>query len=51
MTGQRQQLNSLTAYIDASNVYGSTKAVSKTLRTFEKGVYVNCFIFAKYSTA
>ena len=34
-TGVRQQLNIITAYIDASNVYGSTPEVAAALRTLD----------------
>ncbi len=33
----RQQLNEITAWIDASNVYGSEQAVADSLRTFVNG--------------
>ncbi len=35
--GMRQQVNGLTAFIDASAVYGSTTNMSATLRTFRGG--------------
>ena len=35
--GQRQQLNLLTSYIDASNVYGSTRERQEILRLFVGG--------------
>ena len=36
-TGTRQQVNGITAYIDASGVYGSDKATAESLRTFDGG--------------
>ncbi len=36
-TEPRDQMNSITGWVDASNVYGSTKEVSDRLRTFELG--------------
>jgi hypothetical protein len=33
----RQQVNAITAYLDLSNVYGSTLAVANALRTFSHG--------------
>ncbi|XP_069110183.1 peroxidase-like protein [Argopecten irradians] len=37
MPGQREQLNTLTSYIDASNVYGSTQAEQDSVRTMING--------------
>ncbi|TRY75693.1 hypothetical protein TCAL_04782 [Tigriopus californicus] len=34
----REQINGITAFVDASNVYGSTKAVAHSLRTLSKGL-------------
>jgi hypothetical protein len=34
----RQQINAITAYLDLSNVYGSTQAVANALRTFTGGL-------------
>ena len=36
-TGARQQINSITAFIDASNVYGSDTARAASLRSFSGG--------------
>ena len=36
-SGQREQLNLATSFIDASQVYGSRKSVSDSLRTFTGG--------------
>ena len=36
-TAVRQQLNGITAWIDASNVYGSDKKTAATLRSFKDG--------------
>ncbi len=33
----REQLNQVSSYLDLSQVYGSSKAVSDSLRTFQKG--------------
>uniref|UniRef100_A0A2P2HX17 Peroxidase-like n=1 Tax=Hirondellea gigas TaxID=1518452 RepID=A0A2P2HX17_9CRUS len=35
--GPREQINQITSYIDASNVYGSTKSVADSLREAEGG--------------
>lgn len=35
--GVRQQVNTITAYIDGSNVYGSDEATAASLRSFEGG--------------
>ena len=35
--GAREQKNAITAYIDASNVYGSDEATSKLLRSYSNG--------------
>ena len=34
VTGPRQQLNQITSYLDASNVYGSTREEADELRDF-----------------
>lgn len=35
--GRREQLNQVTAYVDASNVYGSDRCEARMLRTFIGG--------------
>ena len=35
---ERFQLNDLTAYVDASNVYGSTNIKANALRTYSDGL-------------
>ena len=37
--GRREQLNSVTSYIDASNVYGSTTKEAIALREMQEGKY------------
>ena len=37
-TGARNQFNAITAFVDASNVYGSTDSVAKSLRTYGGGM-------------
>ena len=36
--GVRNQFNAITAFVDASNVYGSTESVAKSLRTHSGGM-------------
>ena len=35
---ERFQLNDLTAYVDASNVYGSTNILANALRSYKDGL-------------
>lgn len=37
VSGRREQLNQVTAFVDASNVYGSDRCEARMLRTFIGG--------------
>ncbi|EEC10299.1 peroxinectin, putative [Ixodes scapularis] len=41
--GPREQLNQLTAYMDSSNIYGSTEEEAKSLRSFRDGRLASTF--------
>ncbi len=47
LLGPREQINQITSYLDASNVYGSTDKYLSSLRLYSKGIYSNNVLLKK----